>query len=283
MLATGVHTMSENGFDGQPVPYHLYAKQNSMVKRYRASKQRMEKEIEEIRAAKAEGDNLLRQLATAYTDMKADPRLQLTDEQFGEYQDYRSQQSWTQHENQFKSALDGYLAEGVTPTQILRAIGYNPENVDNLTPEIIQHVLSIAFDEYPQLFQSVSSQNTQAEPTDNSIPNQMTQAFENGAIQQQQPERQMFAEPQPQMAPQGNGMPSPQAQRPPMPQANGYQPPQTPSLQFRGYGDLQGRGGPAPTISPTVTARFRDPAWLAQNQGALAQAVANGANIQSND
>ena len=137
--------MSDSGFDGQPVPYHLYAKQNSMVKRYRAAKQRMEKELEEIRAAKVEGDNLLRQLATAYTDMKADPRLQYTDEQYNEYQDYRSQQSWTQHESQFKSALDGYLAEGVTPTQILRAVGYNPEDVDNLTPEIIQHVLSIAF------------------------------------------------------------------------------------------------------------------------------------------
>ena len=275
--------MSDSGFDGQPVPYHLYAKQNSMVKRYRAAKQRVEKELEEIRAAKSEGDKHLRNLLAAYQEQKADPRLQLTEEQYNEYQDYRSQQSWTQHEDQFKSALDGHLAEGVTPTQILRAVGYNPENVDNLTPEIIQHVLSVAFDEYPQLFQSVSSQNTQAEPTDNSIPNQMTQAFENGAAQQQQPGRQMVAEPPPQMAPQGYGMPSPQAQRTPMPQANGHQPPQTPSLQFRGYGDLQGRGGPAPTVSPTVTARFRDPAWLAQNQGALAQAVANGANIQSSD
>lgn len=275
--------MSDSGFDGQPVPYHLYAKQNSMVKRYRAAKQRVEKELEEVRAAKSEGDKHLRNLLEAYQEQKADPRLQLTDEQYNEYQDYRSQQSWTQHEDQFKSALDGHLAEGVTPTQILRAVGYNPENVDNLTPEIIQHVLSVAFDEYPQLFQSVSSQNTQAEPTDNSIPNQMTQAFENGAAQQQQPGRQMVAGPPSQMAPQGNGMPSPQAQRPPMPQANGYQPPQTPSLQFRGYGDLQGRGGPAPTVSPTVTARFRDPVWLAKNQGALAQAVANGANIQSSD
>lgn len=271
--------MSSNGFEQQPVPYHLYEKQNSAIKRFRQAKQRAEKELEDLRSQKAEADDLLRQLATAYKEVKADPRLQLTEEQYNEYQGYTKNQLWTQHEDQFKGALDGLLAEGVTPTQILRAVGYSPEMVEQLTPEILQDVVNTAYQEFPQLFQSVSQENAQAEPADaSSVPGQMNQAFEQGSVMEQQAGRQLFEQSRPQMAPQGFAQPSQQAQRP-----QGFQPPQTPSLQFKGYGDLQGRGGPAPTKLPTVSARLRDAAWMQQNQGALAQAVANGATIVAVD
>ena len=275
--------MSDGNVNPHSVPYLEFRKVNSAAKRMRQERQRALDQLNEAQAKIQEQEQMLVKLANGYKQLRDDPRMQLTEEQFQQYQSYQAEQTLSTHLQIFEGALEGLLAEGVSARQILKAVGYDPALVSELTPEILQDVVNTAYSEFPQLFQVVSSQNDQAEPkADDSVPGQMMSAFEQGAVVQQQQSRELFTQPpQPQQAAQGQ-VPPVQAPRAmpngmAMPQAA----PQPP--QFRGYGDLQGRGGPAPTNLPSMSARLRDPAWLAANQGALAQAVAQGAVIQSND
>lgn len=260
-------------------------KLNSSVARFRRRAERLQKELEEQQQRYAQAEELLGKFSAAYKAMKEDPRMQMPIEQFDELRGMAAQRTWQTHEGQFESALNGLTANGVTARQILRAVGYDPSMVEELTPEIMQDVIQTAYAEFPQLFSvATEPQGDQAEPQqDTSLPGQLAQDFaalsqrpNNGTVPQAQT-------PTAQAVP--NGMVQPQ--QPPanpimqraMQQIPGMQQVPSPQLQFKGYGDLQGRGGPAPTKSPVVAARLRDPAWLAQNQGALARAVAEGANV----
>lgn len=274
--------MSDGNINPHSVPYLEFRKVNSAAKRMRQERQRALDQLNEAQAKIQEQEQMLVKLANGYKQLRDDPRMQLTEEQFQQYQSYQTEQTLSTHLQTFEGALEGLLAEGVSARQILKAVGYDPALVSELTPEILQDVVNTAYSEFPQLFQVVSSQNDQAEPkADDSVPGQMMSAFEQGAVVQQQ-SRELFTQPpQPQQAAQGQVPPVPAPRAMPNGMAPQQAAPQPP--QFRGYGDLQGRGGPAPTNLPSMSARLRDPAWLAANQGALAQAVAQGAVIQSND
>lgn len=275
--------MSDGNVNPHSVPYLEFRKVNSAAKRMRQERQRALDQLNEAQAKIQEQEQMLVKLANGYKQLRDDPRMQLTEEQFQQYQSYQAEQTLSTHLQTFEGALEGLLAEGVSARQILKAVGYDPALVSELTPEILQDVVNTAYSEFPQLFQVVSSQNDQAEPkADDSVPGQMMSAFEQGAVVQQQQSRELFTQPpQPQQAAQGQVPPVPAPRAMPNGMAMQQAAPQPP--QFRGYGDLQGRGGPAPTNLPSMSARLRDPAWLAANQGALAQAVAQGAVIQSND
>ena len=275
--------MSDGNVNPHSVPYLEFRKVNSAAKRMRQERQRALDQLNEAQAKIQEQEQMLVKLANGYKQLRDDPRMQLTEEQFQQYQSYQAEQTLSTHLQTFEGALEGLLAEGVSARQILKAVGYDPALVSELTPEILQDVVNTAYSEFPQLFQVVSSQNDQAEPkADDSVPGQMMSAFEQGAVVQQQQSRELFTQPpQPQQAAQGQ-VPPVQAPRA-MPNGMAMQQAAPQPPQFRGYGDLQGRGGPAPTNLPSMAARLRDPAWLAANQGALAQAVAQGAVIQSND
>ena len=274
--------MSDGNINPHSVPYLEFRKVNSAAKRMRQERQRALDQLNEAQAKIQEQEQMLVKLANGYKQLRDDPRMQLTEEQFQQYQSYQAEQTLSTHLQTFEGALEGLLAEGVSARQILKAVGYDPALVSELTPEILQDVVETAYSEFPQLFQVVSSQNDQAEPkADDSVPGQMMSAFEQGAVVQQQ-SRELFTQaPQPQQAAQGQVPPVQAPRAMPNGMATQQAAPQPP--QFRGYGDLQGRGGPAPTNLPSMSARLRDPAWLAANQGALAQAVAQGAVIQSND
>lgn len=275
--------MSDGNVNPHSVPYLEFRKVNSAAKRMRQERQRAFDQLKEAQAKIQEQEQMLVKLANGYKQLRDDPRMQLTEEQFQQYQSFQTEQTLSTHLQTFEGALEGLLAEGVSARQILKAVGYDPALVSELTPEILQDVVNTAYSEFPQLFQVVSSQNDQAEPkADDSVPGQMMSAFEQGAVVQQQQSRELFTQPpQPQQAAQGQ-VPPVQAPRA-MPNGMAMQQAAPQPPQFRGYGDLQGRGGPAPTNLPSMSARLRDPAWLAANQGALAQAVAQGAVIQSND
>lgn len=275
--------MSDGNINPHSVPYLEFRKVNSAAKRMRQERQRAFDQLKEAQAKIQEQEQMLVKLANGYKQLRDDPRMQLTEEQFQQYQSFQTEQTLSTHLQTFEGALEGLLAEGVSARQILKAVGYDPALVSELTPEILQDVVNTAYSEFPQLFQVVSSQNDQAEPkADDSVPGQMMSAFEQGAVVQQQQSRELFTQPpQPQQAAQGQ-VPPVQAPRA-MPNGMAMQQAAPQPPQFRGYGDLQGRGGPAPTNLPSMSARLRDPAWLAANQGALAQAVAQGAVIQSND
>jgi hypothetical protein len=260
-------------------------KLNSSVARFRRRSERLQKELEEREKAIAEKEELLGRFAAAYKNLKADPRLQVPMEQFEELQGLSVERIWQSHQSQFESALEGLTANGVTAKQILRAVGYDPSMVQELTPEIVRDVIETAYQEFPQLFSVATEpqQSDQAEPQDQSLPGQLTQDF--AALSQRQAQGQPQSQtPSAQAVPNGF-VPPQQPQQPPlfqqaMNQVAGVQQAPNPSLQFRGYGgDFQGRGGPAPTKSPVIAARLRDPAWLAANQGAVAKAVAEGAQI----
>lgn len=261
-------------------------KANSTIKRFRRKSERLAEELAAQQQKLAEATELLGKYASAYKQMKEDPRLQVPIEQFQELQSLAVEKTWQTHESQFESALEGLKANGVTAKQILRAVGYDPNLVQELTPEIIKDVLTTAYAEYPQLFSVATEppQSDQAEPQDQSLPGQMTQDF--AALSQRQQAGPISAPvPTAQAVPNGYvPPPQPQAQQQAFQQAlnavPGLQQVQNPALQFRGYApDFQGRGGPAPTKSSVVAAYLRDPAWLAANQGALARAVAEGAKV----
>lgn len=266
-------------------------KANSTIKRFRRKSERLAQELEAQQQKLAEATELLGKYASAYKQMKEDPRLQVPIEQFQELQNLASEKTWQTHESKFESALDSLKAngfskaEGVTAKQILRAVGYDASMVQELTPEIIQDVLSTAFQEFPQLFSVATEpqQSDQAEPQDPSLPGQLTQDF---AALSQRTQTGPISAPVPTAQAVPNGYvppPQPQPQQQAFQQAlnavPGVQQVQNPALQFRGFGDFQGRGGPAPTKPPVVAAYLRDPAWLAANQGALARAVAEGAKV----
>jgi hypothetical protein len=59
--------------------------------------------------------------------------------------------------------------------------------------------------------------------------------------------------------------------------------PQTPAAEFRGFGQVASRGGPSPTKVAAVGAHLRDPVWIANNQGALAEAVKEGVRVVNVD
>jgi hypothetical protein len=260
-------------------------KLNSSVARFRRKSERLQKELETREQKIAEAEELLGKFSVAYKQLKSDPRLQVPIEQFEELQGLSVERTWQSHEDQFKSALDGLTANGVTAKQILRAVGYDPNMVQELTPELVRDVIETAYQEFPQLFSVATEpqQSDQAEPQDQSLPGQLTQDFE--ALSQRQAQGQMQS-PTPSAQAVPNGYVPPQQPQAPnlmqqaMNQIPGLQQAPNPSLQYRGFGsDFQGRGGPAPTKSPVIAARLRDPAWLAANQGAVAKAVAEGAQI----
>lgn len=259
-------------------------KKDSAIKRFRKKAERLEEEL-------GKAQELLGKYASAYKQMKEDPRMQVPIEQFQQMQEMtrnlEQEQTWQSHESQFESALKGLTAEGVTAKKILRAVGYDPTMVQELTPELIRDVLETAYAEYPQLFSVPAEppQGDQAEPSDPSLPGQLTQDFAALSQRQQQNPGPISAPvPTAQAVPNGY-VPPPQpvpnqgAFQQAMNAIPGMQQAPNPALQFRGFGDFQGRGGPAPSKSPVVAARLRDPAWLAANQGALARAVAEGANV----
>ena len=259
-------------------------KARSAIKKYRQQADQLKAELAEREQKLAQATDLLGKYASAYKQMKDDPRLQVPIEQFEELQNLAVEKTWQTHESQFESALEGLKANGVTAKQILRAVGYDPNMVQELTPEIMRDVIETAYLEYPQLFSIATEpqQSDQAEPQDQSFPGQLNQDF--ASLSQRQQAGPSGPTPTAKAVPNGMVPPqqpqqSPQAFQQALNSVPGLQQAPSPALQFKGFGDFQGRGGPAPTKSPVVAARLRDPAWLAANQGALARAVAEGANV----
>lgn len=224
--------------------------------------------------------DLLKRVNAAYKELEQQPRM--SPEEFQYVQEMMAQQTWTQHVDVFKSALEDVLAPGVTAEQVLMAIGYDPNQVQDVTSDFIQQVFEYASDAMPVFFKNggyAEEEDESAEQTDDqpevlSAGDSFKAAFEAGAKLQEQQK-------QPSSLESGNGV----SDRPsfyndgrlntqsPQPSQ------QTPSAEFKGFGQAASRGGPSPSKLTSVGAHLRDPAWIAKNQGALAQAVSEGVNI----
>lgn len=212
-------------------------------------------------------------------------------EQLGYYESQYQEQEFNDAVQQqldfFNSALEDVLMPGVSVETVLRAIGYDPSEVSlqDLTQEFAQAVYEAAHAQLPQLFTEGGSESDEdqiselsAEPVDNSAAGVMKTAFEAGVVSREHASQATFSVSDNPSAARGTntGQLAQTAQ-----QANGQAP--TPSLEFRGFGQAAGRGGPSPTKVPTVGAHLRDPVWISRNQDALAQAVSSGQQIVNLD
>lgn len=197
--------------------------------------------------------------------------------------------AWNEDLRIFQSALEDVIQPGVDLRAMLTAVGYDPMQHSGLTREMVQQVYEYTAGKFPQLFREESSEaepeeqpeDVSAEPVDNSAAGVMTKAFEAGTQS-------------PTYAPASYSMnagtgtdrqvqPSQHAPQPHQLNALGATGGPSPSLEFKSFGQAAGRGGPAPTRVPTVGAHLRDPAWIARNQDALAQAINDGQQVISLD
>ncbi|CAB5237941.1 hypothetical protein UFOVP142_32 [uncultured Caudovirales phage] len=207
------------------------------------------------------------------------------------YQQTAEEHAWQQDVQIFQSALADVIQPGVNVRSMLRAIGYDPMQHQGLSQEMIQQVYEYAAQSLPQLFledgpdaaPDEQSEEPSAEPLDNSAASDMTKAFQAGT------QAQAFA-PAGYSVNAGTGQQpqsqAPQSQHAPQPHqinALGATGGASPNLEFKGFGQAAGRGGPSPTRVPSVGAHLRDPAWIARNQDALAQAISDGQQVVNLD
>lgn len=238
---------------------------------------------------------LLKKVNEAYKELEQSPRL--TSEEYQQYQQVIADQLWTQHVQAFQSALEDVLAPGVTAEQVLRAVGYDPAQVTELTPDLAQQLFEYASDQIPAFFKNGGYEAEDVpEPADDTpevlnSADSFQAAFEAGSVVSQQ-QRNGFSQSgteQPDNRPSFYNDGRVNTARPSVPQpaqqaSQQMQPQQqTPSAEFRGFGQAASRGGPSPTKVSTVGAHLRDPVWIANNQGALADAIKEGVRVVNVD
>lgn len=227
--------------------------------------------------------DLLKKVNSAYKELEQSPRL--TPDEFEAYQQVIANNLWTQHVSAFERALEDVLAPGVTAEQVLRAVGYDPAQVTDLTPDFVQSLFEYASDNIPAFFKNggyeVQDEPEAADDTPevlNSV-DSFKAAFEAGSTLSQQQSNgftQNAGTEQVHNRPSVHNDGRLQTAQPQPVQ-------QTPSVEFRGFGQVASRGGPSPTKVSSVGAHLRDPVWIANNQGALADAVKEGVRVVNVD
>lgn len=265
--------------DFQGMYYSTRNKAKSLAARVRELEDALGKKVQES----DQRLDLLKRVNAAYKELEQQPRMSPEDFQY--VQEVMSQQLWNEHVGVFKSALEDVLAPGVTAEQVLMAVGYDPSQVTELTPDFVQQLFDYASDHMPVFFKNGGFEEEEPEePTDDqpevlSSGDTFKAAFEAGAqLQQQQRQQTGFQN-------NGDGVSDrPSFNNDGRLSTQSPQPSQqTPSVEFKGFGQAASRGGPSPSKLTSVGAHLRDPAWIAKNQGALAQAVTEGVNVVSVD
>jgi hypothetical protein len=266
------------GRDFQGMYYSFRNKAKGLAARVR--------ELEDALAKKSQESEhryeLLKKVNSAYKELEQSPRL--TDEEYQQYQNVIAHQQWTQHVQAFESALENVLAPGVTAEQVLRAVGYDPAQVTELTPDLVQGLFEYASDQIPAFFKNGGyeaedePQATDDTPEVLNTVDTFKAAFEAGSVASQQQQNGFT-----QSGTERNGYDA-SVQSDVRPQMAQHQSaPQTPAAEFRGFGQVASRGGPSPTKVAAVGAHLRDPVWIANNQGALAEAVKEGVRVVNVD
>lgn len=232
----------------------------------RSKRKQLQKATEEIAALKqqiAERDTQLAEYTAKFEEYETalveldDYRLELESQAQNipqELEDYRRQGFLNQHKEAFKQMLgDTGLHPQASLDQLWQMVGYDPFQIEELTPELVNEVLGAAKQQAPFLFmgkdvsQSMPSNQYQTGP----------QAVGSGV-------QQGFVQPSGFMRSGGPGMnPAPT-------------PPQ-------GWSQVASRGVPISSPPQAIQGRFQDPKWIAANQKAIAEAVEAGAQFVSSD
>ena len=238
------------------------------AKRHRHRLRSAEAELEKLRTLLAEKDQRIVELETQSGEYEQalveldDIRLDLEQQVQNvpqELEEFRQQAFLGQHKEAFQQLLgESGLHPQATMEQLWQMVGYDPYQIEELTPELVNEVLSAARDQAPFLFmgKDVSQAMPPKQAQYMSGPQAAATAAQQGFVQPSGFLRSpAVAQQQPQLAPT-----APQ-----------------------GWSGVAARGAPISPPTQAIQGRFQDPKWIAANQKAIAEAVEAGAQFISSD
>jgi hypothetical protein len=236
---------------------------NQDARARRKQLQQAKEEIETLKKQLSERDAQLTEYQAKFDEYETalveldDYRLELETQAQNipqELEDYRRQSFLDQHKEAFKQMLgDTGLHPQASLDQLWQMVGYDPFQIEELSPELVNEVLGAAKQQAPFLFmgkdvsQSMPSNQYQTGP----------QAVGSGV-------QQGFVQPS---GFTGRGGPA-------------MNPAPTPP---QGWSQVASRGVPISSPPQAIQGRFQDPKWIAANQKAIAEAVEAGHTFVSSD
>lgn len=174
-----------------------------------------------------------------------------------ELENYRQQDFLNQHKEAFEQMLgDTGLHPQANLEQLWHMVGYDPFQIEELTPDLVNEVIDAARDSAPFLFMG-------------------------GDVSQTMPSNQYQTGPQSAVSAANSGFVQPQGflQRGQQQQPAAKAMNQAPS----GWSNVAARGVPLTPPPQAIQGRFQDPKWIAENQKAIAEAVEKGAQFINPD
>lgn len=241
---------------------------NKENKRRRIALREAEKKVEELQRLLEERDARISELETTNSQYEEaileldDTRIEMEQQLQNvpqELEEYRQQAFLGQHKEAFQQMLgDSGLHPQASLEQLWQMVGYDPYQIEQLTPELVNEVLSAAKEQAPFLFMGKDvSQTTQRGQS------QYLTGPQWSATAQQQ----------------GFVQPSGFLRSPAVAQQAAPQAPTAP----QGWSSVGARGVPISPPTQAIQGRFQDPKWIAANQKAIAEAVESGAQFISSD
>lgn len=218
------------------------AKKDEMINEFKG-------QIEEYETALVELDDVRVDLETRLNDVPE------------ELENYRRESFLNQHKEAFKEMLgETGLHPQANLEQLWQMVGYDPFEIEELTPDLVSQVLDAAKQEAPFLF--MGKDVSQVMP-------QHQNGYQTGSQAANIAAAQGLVQP--------TGMlRSPAVGQASAPQFQPQQPPQ-------GWSGVAARGVPIQPQAQAFQGRFRDPKWVAENRQAIAEAVEKGATFVSTD
>lgn len=181
-----------------------------------------------------------------------------------ELEDFRRESFLNQHKEAFKEALgETGLHPQARLEQIWQMVGYDPFEVEELTPDVVNQVISVAKQEAPFLFMGRDVSQV--------VPQQG--GYQTGSQVASIAAASGFVQPNGFLQSGNVGQPN---VRPSQPRSQQLNPPQ-------GWSGVAARGVPIQPQPQAIQGRFRDPKWVAENRQAITEAVERGATFISTD
>lgn len=219
----------------------------------------LEKQLAGLQAQLQESTSKIEEYEQALVELD-DMRLELEGQVNSipeELEAYRQQDFLNQHKEAFEQMLgDTGLHPQANLEQLWHMVGYDPFQIEELTPDLVNEVLETARESAPFLFMGKD-------------------------VSQTMPSNQYQTGPQSAVSAANNGLVQPQGF---LPQGRQQQPAAKPMNQApNGWSNVAARGVPLTPPPQAIQGRFQDPKWIAENQKAIAEAVEKGAQFINPD
>jgi hypothetical protein len=215
--------------------------------------QELERQISELTNQLQESNSKIEEYETALVELD-DIRLDLEGQISSvpeELEMYRQRDFLDQHKEAFEQMLgDTGLHPQASLDQLWHMVGYDPFQIEELTPDLVNEVIEAARENAPFLFMGKDVSQTMPSKQYQTGPQSAVSAANSGFVQ-----------------PQGflnSSQPAPR-------QAQAQAP--------NGWSNVAARGVPLTPPPQAIQGRFQDPKWIAENQKAIAEAVEKGAQF----